>query len=152
MDADPSTGLMIGQTQTFPNGVYWKTSRWGGTSVASPLFAGVVALADQASGISLGFLNPALYKLQTSDAAAINDVVPGGKQTQARVDYANEFDNSAGLLYSTRIITYEGTETYCNGSGNCASRDNTLVTAPGYDNMTGLGTPGTGFVTALSKM
>jgi subtilase family serine protease len=127
-------------------------SRWGGTSVASPLFAGVVALADQASGISLGFLNPALYKLEKSDAAAINDIVPGGKQSQARVDYANEFNSSAGLLYQTRIITYEGTETYCNGSGNCASRDNTLVTAPGYDNMTGLGTPGNGFVTALSKL
>jgi hypothetical protein len=35
-----------------------------------------------------------------------------------------------------------GIETSCNGSGNCASRDNTLVTAPGYDNVTGLGRPG----------
>jgi subtilase family serine protease len=152
MDADPATGILMGQTQTFPNGTYWKTTRYGGTSLASPLFAGVIALADEASGTALGFLNPALYKLDTSDPSAIFDVVPGGKQSQARVDYANLFDNSAGLLYTTRIITYEGVETYCNGSGNCAIRYNTLVTAPGYDNMTGLGTPGTGFVSALAKM
>ena len=152
MDADPSTGILMGQTQTFPNGTYWATTRYGGTSLASPLFAGVVALADQASGTALGFLNPALYKLDTSTRSAIDDVVPGGKQSQARVDYANLFDNSEGLLYSYRIITYEGVETYCNGSGNCASRHNTLVTSPGYDNMTGLGTPGTNFVSALAKM
>jgi subtilase family serine protease len=151
MDADPATGILMGQTQTFPNGTYWKTTRYGGTSLASPLFAGVVALADQASGTALGFLNPALYKLDTNDRSAIFDVVPGGKQSQARVDYANLFDNSAGLLDSTRIITYEGLETYCNGSGSCAIRYNTLLTAPGYDNMTGLGTPGANFVSALAK-
>lgn len=152
MDADPSTGLRIGQTQTFPNGVYWATSRWGGTSVASPLLAGVVALADQAAGASLGFLNPALYKLDTTHPSAIYDVVPGGKQGEERVTYANRFDATTGLLYSTRIITYEGTETYCNGATNCATRKNTLVTQPGYDNMTGLGTPGKNFVSALAKL
>jgi subtilase family serine protease len=152
MDADPSTGMLVGETQTFPKGTSWATYRIGGTSVASPLFAGVVALADQASGTALGFLNPALYKLDTSDPSDIYDVVAGGKQSQARVDYANLLNSSAGLLYSTRLITYEGIETYCNGSGNCASRDNTLVTAPGYDNMTGLGSPGPGFVSALAKL
>jgi subtilase family serine protease len=35
----------------------------GGTSEASPLFAGIVALADQAAGHSLGDLNPALYAM-----------------------------------------------------------------------------------------
>ncbi len=34
---------------------------FGGTSEASPLFSGVVALADQAAGHRLGLLNPALY-------------------------------------------------------------------------------------------
>jgi subtilase family serine protease len=152
MDADPSTGMLVGETQTFPTGTSWATYRIGGTSVAAPLFAGIAALADQTSGTALGFLNPALYKLDTSDPSAYYDVVPGGKQSQARVDYANSIDNSAGLLYSIRIITYEGIESYCNGSGNCASRDNTLVTAPGYDNMTGIGSPGTDFVSALAKL
>jgi subtilase family serine protease len=35
----------------------------GGTSEASPQFAGIVAIADQAAGHDLGLLNPALYAL-----------------------------------------------------------------------------------------
>jgi subtilase family serine protease len=35
----------------------------GGTSVASPLFAGMVAIADQLAGHRLGWLNPRLYRL-----------------------------------------------------------------------------------------
>jgi subtilase family serine protease len=35
----------------------------GGTSEASPEFAGIVALADQAAGHRLGDINPALYLL-----------------------------------------------------------------------------------------
>jgi subtilase family serine protease len=35
----------------------------GGTSVAAPLWAAVVALADQSAGRHLGFINPALYKI-----------------------------------------------------------------------------------------
>jgi subtilase family serine protease len=35
----------------------------GGTSEASPLFAGIVALADQVARHSLGYLNPALYAM-----------------------------------------------------------------------------------------
>jgi hypothetical protein len=43
MDADPSTGLLIGETQEFSNGAYYDEFRLGGTSLSSPLFAGVVA-------------------------------------------------------------------------------------------------------------
>jgi kumamolisin len=35
----------------------------GGTSAASPQWAAIVALANQSAGQSLGFLNPAIYKL-----------------------------------------------------------------------------------------
>jgi subtilase family serine protease len=38
----------------------------GGTSEASPLFSGIVALADQYAGRSLGYLNPALYAMAES--------------------------------------------------------------------------------------
>jgi subtilase family serine protease len=38
----------------------------GGTSEASPLFSGIVALADQVAGHSLGYLNPALYAMAQS--------------------------------------------------------------------------------------
>jgi subtilase family serine protease len=36
---------------------------FGGTSEASPIFSGIVALADQVAGHRLGLLNPALYAL-----------------------------------------------------------------------------------------
>jgi subtilase family serine protease len=35
----------------------------GGTSEASPIFSGIVALADQVAGHRLGLINPALYRL-----------------------------------------------------------------------------------------
>jgi hypothetical protein len=49
------------------------------------------------------------------------------------------------------VITYEGPETYCDGTGNCATRDVTLTTAPGFDSMTGLGSVGPSFIATLSK-
>ena len=48
-----------------------------GTSEATPLFAGIVALADQKAGHSLGPINSALYALSASRAAGIVDVTQG---------------------------------------------------------------------------
>jgi subtilase family serine protease len=48
-----------------------------GTSEATPLFAGIVALADQVAGHSLGVINPALYQLSAEGAPGIVDVVSG---------------------------------------------------------------------------
>ena len=50
MVGDPNTGFLVGQTQTFPEGVSYDEYRIGGTSLSSPLFAGVMALADQQAG------------------------------------------------------------------------------------------------------
>ncbi len=150
--ADPGTGFLVGETQTFPNGVYWDTYRIGGTSLASPVLAGLVAAANGTSGADAGFLNPALYHLERANPSAIYDIRPPGKATQARVDYANSVNPANGLLYSTRIITYEGPETYCDGTGNCATRNVALSTGPGFDSMTGLGSPATGFTSALAAL
>jgi subtilase family serine protease len=48
-----------------------------GTSEATPLFAGIVALADQAAGHSLGLINPALYALSAAKAPGLVDVTTG---------------------------------------------------------------------------
>lgn len=155
MDADPATGMLVGETQTFPDGVYYDTYRIGGTSVASPLFAGVVARADETAGGSLGFLNPALYSLD-GNSGALYDIGPAGNQDMSRADYVNSIDDSAGIYYTTRIIDYEGQEQFCGPtvgkSGQhvaCSTRNVALNTATGYDNMTGLGSPGPNFVTDL---
>ena len=149
MDADPGTGFLVGETQRFPDGTYYDTYRIGGTSVASPLFAGVVAAADQQAGTPLGLVNPAIYALHSS--AAVYDTVPSAPQDQARVDYANSITSKKGYVYSTRLIDFQGPETYCDGTGNCATRNVDLSVLPGYDDMTGLGAPSTGFTAALAK-
>ena len=48
-----------------------------GTSEATPLFAGIVALADQVAGHSLGLINPALYQLAAEHKPGIVDVTKG---------------------------------------------------------------------------
>jgi subtilase family serine protease len=50
-----------------------------GTSAATPLWAGVIALADQEAGQHLGFVNPAIYAIARSSAyhQAFHDVVTG---------------------------------------------------------------------------
>ena len=57
-DADPSTGLAIYV------GGSWGLA--GGTSASAPLWAGIMAIANQMAGHPLGFINPALYKLAAS--------------------------------------------------------------------------------------
>ena len=152
MDADPATGFLIGLHETFPNGqVRYGQTRYGGTSLASPMLAGVIADADQAAGVAVGFVNPAIYKLDGTPGA-IDDILPGGKQAQIRVDHAFTYVPGAkGYIKSFRELTYEGAITYCDATGNCATRPNTLTTANGYDSMTGLGSIGPGFVTDLAK-
>ena len=48
-----------------------------GTSEATPLFAGIVALTDQAAHHSLGLINPALYALSAEHAPGLVDVTKG---------------------------------------------------------------------------
>jgi hypothetical protein len=149
MDADPATGMLVGETQTFPNGVFYDQYRIGGTSLASPLMAGVIARADGAAGHSLGFLNPSLYALY-GQSGSLFDVLPAGKQDQSRADFANSLDDTNGFLYSTRILDYEGPEQFCSTDSHCETRPFSLHTAPGYDNMTGLGSPGEQFLSDLT--
>jgi subtilase family serine protease len=129
MDADPTTGMLVGETQSFPEGVHYGEYRIGGTSLASPLFAGMTALSFQHAGHGVGLLNPVIY----GHGAAFTDVAgtpqdPGN----VRVDFANGLDDSAGLLYSVRTF----------------NQDSSLTTGPGWDDVTGLGSPNAGWLSA----
>ncbi len=153
MDADPTTGMLVGETQQFPDGTYYDQYRIGGTSLSSPLLAGVIADADQAAGAPLGFVNPLLYRLAgtpASAASAFYDVVPGSPQALVRVDYLDGVDANEGTITSARTLEYEGRETFCSGTGNCTHQKVALETAPGFDSMTGLGAPGAGLLAALA--
>jgi subtilase family serine protease len=154
MDADAQSGFLIGLTQTFPDGVRYGQFKEGGTSLASPLLAGVIADADQAAGAPLGFLNPILYKASTESKTAFHDVMPPASPNSAaviRVDFANTVNASSGYVVSLRAINYAGPETFCDATGNCATRNVTLTTGPGFDSLTGLGSIGGAFISVLSK-
>jgi subtilase family serine protease len=154
MVGDPTTGMLVGETQTFPNGVYYDQFRLGGTSLSSPLLAGVLADADEAAGGSIGFANPLLYELASfgpTYAGGFNDIVPAPKQADVRVDYINGVSAAEGTVTSVRTLAYEGRETYCNGAGTCTSQKVSLTTAPGFDSMTGIGSPGPGLISELAK-
>ena len=62
----PETGYLVGQTQTFPDCPGGAPScydefRVGGTSLSSPIVAGIMALSDQKAGSPHGFANPFFY-------------------------------------------------------------------------------------------
>ncbi len=71
-NADPSTAMALefGGGELRPN---------SGTSAAAPLWAGVIALADQEAGHPLGFVNPTIYAIARGPAyhRAFHDVVTG---------------------------------------------------------------------------
>jgi subtilase family serine protease len=130
MDADPNTGMLVGQTQTFSDGTYYDQYRIGGTSLASPLFAGLTALAVQHAGHGVGLLNPVIY----GNTAAFKDVKGSPPDAGViRVDYANGENASGGLLYSVRTF----------------NQDSSLKVTKGYDLVTGLGSPTPAWLTAL---
>ncbi len=163
MEGDPSTGMLVGETQEFTDGTYYDQYRIGGTSLSSPLFAGLMADADQAARGSLGFVNPLLYHLDAgggSSSGAFNDILPAGKQAVVRNDYLNEQNAEEGILTTARILGMEGaTEYFCPEpnaeTGECEveleEAQESLSAAPGFDSMTGIGSPGNGFIQAVSS-
>ena len=62
-----------------PLSFYWNGALglFCGTSAAAPTFAGIIADIDQAAGHGLGFLNPSLYSIASSDPGAFHDVTSG---------------------------------------------------------------------------
>ena len=55
-----------------------------GTSESSPLFAGIVALADQVAGHRLGLINPALYRLAAEHAPGLVSIRSGNNTVSFR--------------------------------------------------------------------
>lgn len=66
-DADPATGYSVR--------VDGKTFVIGGTSAVAPLWAGLIAVANQQNGKSAGFIHPAIY--DPNNKSAFRDIVQG---------------------------------------------------------------------------
>jgi subtilase family serine protease len=126
---DPTTGMLVGQTQRFPDGTdRYSEFRLGGTSLSSPLFAGMLALAEQNRGSSFGLANPALYA--AAGTSAYNDITKAALSTYigaVRSDYVNGVDPSDGYVYTARYFDQDDALT--------------IHVAPGYDDVTGVGSP-----------
>ena len=130
---DWNLGYQIGFTNQ-PGGSYVEAVN-GGTSLSSPLFAGMQADVIQArGGKALGFANPALYALY--GGRAFHDVVqhPLGKGTQLAVVYGPSYGQAPTL--STM--------------GQCQSTG-ALTCGKGYDTIDGLGSPAPGFFSAFPR-
>ena len=130
MDGDPTTGMLVGETQAFPlasvfgpAGNHYGEYRIGGTSLSSPLMAGVQAIA-QGSG-RLGFANPRIYHLARAGSGAFYDVTAQGDVANARADYTNGINPDDGIGYSVRTF----------------NEDSSLRTTRGWDDVTGVGAP-----------
>ena len=99
---------------------------WGptcGTSEASPLFAGEVALADQAAGHPLGDINPYLYEMGDGARSGLTDITIGNNT-------ATWVQPSSG-----NTITVTG-----------------YNAGPGYDLASGLGEPNVAFPLELAAL
>src|SRR3984893_4713262 len=91
-NASPTSGVLVYSTEPPVTGLFCSagtpcSSGWyvvGGTSASSPQWAGLIAIANQMStssgGKTMGYINPALYQLPSSD---FFDVTIGNNQNPA---------------------------------------------------------------------
>jgi subtilase family serine protease len=79
-DGDPATGIAV---ITANAGGGYTISGHAGTSASAPLWAGIIALADQYAKRHLGFVNPAIYQIARGPQyhQAFHDVTAGNSNT-----------------------------------------------------------------------
>ena len=136
--ADSWTGMLIGIVQE--NKIVWREV--GGTSLAAPLVAGVVAAAQQGQARPFGFLNPTFYKL--AGTSAFHDALPLTRCSPAVV--ARRFLRDVADLRLPCFCTCSTTRARRSGGYNGQ------VMLKGYDTMTGVGTPnGQDFIDACAR-
>ena len=164
MDADPYTGYLYGETFTIAGNpisdagctavsatTEYCESGEGGTSLASPLMAGTLAVVDQArlaAGKPLvGFANPFFYSGTigtTLTASGINDVTPPARPHAVLRGYANDPTRVRVVTINSvprNTETSPNTLTVC-GLRTCEGIDEIFnYTTTGYDDVTGLGVP-----------
>ena len=123
-DADPYTGLAVydsTETCEYASAPHWCTV--GGTSLSSPLIAGVFALAGGAHGVA--YPAATLYERAIGDPGALHDVLSGSNGE------CGEYEGGTLLLACSAA---EEADASCSDTYACLART-------GYDGPTGLGTP-----------
>ena len=160
MVGDPYTGFLYGETLTIAGDpvsdsgctpisstLEYCEESIGGTSLSSPLFAGVLALVDQARFQNhkgpVGFVNPALYRLGHGDGGSEAPIVDVKKPTSPTAVLRGYLGNPNKL----RVVTMNSVPNpnYVPGEDDqpavIEGADTSYLTTRGYDEVTGLGTP-----------
>jgi subtilase family serine protease len=145
--ADPYTGVVVDVTF---DGVY-PPREWfavGGTSVSCPMFSALWAIANQEAGTPLGQAARYVYSMPSS---TITNIVPVGSSTNV----TGIITDASGLtFYSASGLAQplEETTVFYDALWNVPLNQNTVVlvtfgtdthlkTAPGWDDVTGVGVP-----------
>jgi subtilase family serine protease len=142
-DADPFTGMAVGILTLNASGqpAGYSQTPVGGTSLATPIVAALVADAQQGMPRSFGFVDPVLYRLART--RAFRDVRPVTARTASQYRALACNVAACGVLslvnfddQSYRMPGYTG-----------------QVTRVGYDTMTGIGTPnGLSFLALIRRL
>jgi subtilase family serine protease len=171
--ADPYTGvaILISIPGQVPEQV-WQV--WGGTSVATPMFSGLWAIANQEARTPLGQAAQYVYSLP---AGAVTDVVPVSSKTNVTGSIVDSAGTTAyiadrvmggepeskfvsaiwdyAFVQDTALVISFGSDCdMANGFGFIVQCNQPIAlhTKVGWDNVTGVGTPnGKAFVKALDS-
>jgi subtilase family serine protease len=146
--ADPFTGFAIVVTE---EGTQYAEAGIGGTSLASPIFTAIWAIAQQYNGGPIGHAGEAVTNLK---AGQITDVVGTSVLESSNVS-GTVYDSSGATFYSSDALFADAalgqTQTdFASALWPLASdeaiaisfgTDSSLTVTPGWDNVTGWGEP-----------
>jgi subtilase family serine protease len=161
MNADPETGVEVIYSPDGNPAHGTTVTVVGGTSLSTPMFSGLWSIANQAAGGGpIGQAAPILYEL------------PGNAITDVNVGPIDTLLNSTGLIINPPNTTFENAAALAQPLENTKffvsalfqsststrwdvftfGTDTSLTTGPGWDNVTGLGTPnGAPFVDSVVR-
>jgi subtilase family serine protease len=152
--ADPYTGVPIVITS---NGKQVVEVGVGGTSLASPIFTAIWAIANQKAGHPLGQAAPTI----AAHKSAADDVLPLSSPTNVA---GTIFDKNGSTCYSATALfsgLIEGNTGFTSAVWDLGSStdvdfgfgiDSSLTVGSGWDNATGFGTfHGLTFINAVAK-
>jgi subtilase family serine protease len=163
MNADPETGNEVIVTPDSVKGHPQEVDVFGGTSLSTPMFSGVWAIANQAAinagiGTPLGQAAPLLYGLSSGGITDVNVTAadtqhnvtgtifnPPNPPQHLSADFLAQpqppVTRYLSALFQSPVSTRWDVFTF--------GTDSSLTTGPGWDNVTGLGVPSTSFVQAV---
>jgi subtilase family serine protease len=145
---DPFTGAVIAITENFVSPPL-EYQAWGGTSLSTPMFSGLWAIANQEAGAPLGQAARHLYSMP---AGTITDVLPPSTSTNVTaniqegpglvthytaIQIAGPLENTSKFYSALWNIPLEQDTAYVLSFGT----DSGLTVTSGWDDVTGLGTP-----------